>query len=44
MFLNEDIVNIEKSGGLCSPTFVVDYFSGLLLHLSVFSIKVLGSA
>ena len=36
MILNEDIV--EKPDGICSLTFVVDEFSGLLLHLSIFSI------
>ena len=38
MLLNEDIVHIEKPGGICSLTFVVDEFSGLFLHPSVFSI------
>ena len=38
MILNEDIVEIEKPDGICSLTFVVDEFSGLLLHLSIFSI------
>ena len=37
MILNEDIVEIEKPNGICSLTFVVDEFSGLLLHLSIFS-------
>ena len=39
MFLNDDIVDIEKPDGICSPTFVVDEFSGLFLHSSIFSIK-----
>ena len=39
MLLNNDIVNIEKPDGIYSPTFVVDEFSGLFLHISVFSIK-----
>ena len=39
MLLNEDIVDTEKSDGTCSPTFVVDEFSGLFLHTSIFSIK-----
>ena len=37
--LNDDIVDIEKPDGICSPTFVVDEFSGLFLHPSIFSIK-----
>ena len=39
MFLNGDIVDIENPTGICSLTFVVDEFSGLFLHLSIFSIK-----
>ena len=38
MLLNDDIVDIEKPGGICSLTFVVDEFSGLFLHPSVSSI------
>ena len=38
MLLNEDIVDIEKPSGICSCTFVVDEFSGLLLHPSIVSI------
>ena len=38
MLLNEDIVNIKKPDGICSPTFVEDEFSGLFLHPSIFSI------
>ena len=38
MLLNEDIVDIEKPDGICSLTFVVDEFSGLYLHPSIFSI------
>ena len=34
--LKEDIVNIEKSDRICSLTFVVDEFSGLVLHPSIF--------
>ena len=37
--LNNDIVDIEKPGGICSLTFVVDEFSRLFLHLSIFFIK-----
>ena len=39
MLLNDDFANIEKPNGICSPTFVVDEFSGLFLHPSIFSIK-----
>ena len=39
ILLNDNIVDIEKSDGICAPTFVVDEFSGLFLHPSVFSIK-----
>ena len=44
MILNDDIVDIEKPDGLmdiytCPSTFVVDRFSGLFLHTSIFSIK-----
>ena len=39
MLLNHDIIDIEKPDGICSPTFVVDEFSGLFLHPSIFSIK-----
>ena len=42
--LNGDIEFTEKADGICSPTFVVDDFSGLLLHPSIFSIKVSRSA
>ena len=36
MFLNDDIVDIEKLDGICSLTFVADKFSGLFLHPSIF--------
>ena len=39
IFLNDDIVEIEKPDGKCSPTFDIDEFSGLFLHPSIFSIK-----
>ena len=39
MYLNDDVVEIEKSDGICSPNYVVDEFSGLFLHSSVFSTK-----
>ena len=38
MILNEDLVDIEKPDVVCSLTFVLDEFSGLFLHLSIFSI------
>ena len=38
MILNKDILDIEKSDGICSFTFVVDEFSVLFLYPSVFSI------
>ena len=39
MLLNDDMLDIEKPNGICSPTFVVDELSGLFLHPSIFSIK-----
>ena len=39
MLLNDDIVDIVKLDGICSPTFVVDELSGLFLNPSVFSVK-----
>ena len=38
MILNEDIVDIDKSDRICSLNFVADEFSGLFLHVSIFSI------
>ena len=38
MLLNEDLVHIEKSDGICSFVFVADEFSGLFLHSSIFYI------
>ena len=38
MLLNDDIVDAEKPDGIYLLTFVVDEFSGLFLHPSVFSI------
>ena len=35
-----DIVDIEKPNGTCSPTIVVDDFSGLFLHPSISSTKI----
>ena len=37
--LIDDIVDIEKPDGICSLTFVVDDFSGLFSHPSIFTIK-----
>ena len=39
MLLNDDIVDVEKPNGICSPPLVVDEYSGLFLHPSVFPIK-----
>ena len=39
MPLNDNVEDIEKPDGICSPTFVVNEFSGLFLHPSIFSIK-----
>ena len=37
--VNDDIVGIEKPYEICSLTFFVDDFSGLYLHVSVFTIQ-----
>ena len=37
--LNNNIVDIEKPYGVCSLTFVVDDFSGLILHQPIFPIE-----
>ena len=39
MLLKDDIVHIQKSDGICSPTFVENEFPGLFLHPSFFCIK-----
>ena len=39
MSLNEDIVDTDKTDGVCPLTLVVDDFYGLCLHPSIFSIK-----
>ena len=39
MLLTGNILDIEKRYGICSPTFVVNEFSGLFSHPSVLSIK-----
>ena len=44
MFLNDDIVDIEKADRICLPAFVVNDFSVLLLYPLIFSIKHLGFA
>ena len=41
MILNYDILDIEKPDGICSLTFVVNKFSGLLLHPSIFCILII---
>ena len=38
VFLNDDIADIEKPDGVCSPSFVVDEFSGLFVCPSIFYI------
>ena len=38
MLLDDDIADIEKLDGICSLTFVVDEFSELCLHPSIFCI------
>ena len=37
--LDNDIVDLEKLDWICSLTFIVNKFSGLFLHPSIFSIK-----
>ena len=44
MFLDDNIVDFGKPDGRCLSTFVVNEFSGLFLHQSIFSIKHLRSA
>ena len=36
MLLNDDIVDIEKPEGICSPSFVADTFLGIFLYPSTF--------
>ena len=38
MLIYEDTADIEKPDEKCSLAFVVDEFSGLFLHLSIFFI------
>ena len=33
MLLNDNFVDIEKPGEMCSPTFVVDEFSGMRFYI-----------
>ena len=44
MLLNDNIVDIQITDETCPLTSVVDEFSGLLLHPSIFPIKHLRSA
>ena len=44
MLLNDDVVITAKPDRICSPTFVVDEFSGLFLERSIFYKKVSGPA
>ena len=44
MFLNDDIVDIDKPHEICLLTFVVDKLSGLFLHRPLFSIIYSGAA
>ena len=39
MLLNDDIEDSEKPDGIYLPTFVVDEFSRLSLHPSIFFVK-----
>ena len=39
MFLNEDIVDIEKPNRICSSSCVVNEFSGIFSHPPIFYIK-----
>ena len=38
MLLDKDVADIEKSDEICSLSFLVDEFSGLFFHPSIFSI------
>ena len=42
--LNDNILDIDKPDGIGLLNFVVNEFSGLFLHSSIFSIKLLRSA
>ena len=41
IFLNDDVLDIEKPDGICSPSSVMDEPSGLFLDPSIFSFKYL---
>ena len=43
MLLHDGVVNIGKPNGMCLPSFVVDEYSELFSHPSIFSIKHLKS-
>ena len=43
MLLNNNIADIEKFDGICSPISVADTFSRLFLHPSMFSNEILRS-
>ena len=38
MVINEDFLEMENPDRICLLTFVVDEFSGLLLHPSIFPV------
>ena len=40
IFLNDDIVDIEQPDGMCSLTFVLNKFSGLLFNHQSFLLKI----
>ena len=40
MLLNDNIVHIERPDGICSPTFIADEFSGLILDLSIIQLEI----
>ena len=42
MLLNDDIVEIERPGRACSLAFVMNEFSGLFLHPSMFLLNIHG--
>ena len=37
MLLDDDVLDIEKLDGICSPIFFIDELSGLILRRSIFS-------
>ena len=40
MLLNDDIADVEKTDGICSPTFIVNEFSGLFYIHQLFLINI----